>query len=150
MFFVAILCRESQEVVTRTKARHPVTLPWISRVVKSKTESLESCGWVMKQKNGQDFVGSRTFCWNWLLNKGYLSRVSGNKRPNSPEDIRSSMKKWLHFVREEVLYKKATVDGTGGSAGSLDGVAGIGDVGSTEDVIEDADFDKPGVGLSLG
>ena len=46
----------------------------------------------------------------------YLSRTSENKRANSPQEIRLSMAKWLHFCRDQIFYP--TNDGTGvGSTG---------------------------------
>ena len=42
-----------------------------------------------------------------MVSNGFLSRVAGNKRGNSPEMIRARMKKWLHFLREKVFFPRA-------------------------------------------
>ena len=89
----------------RKEQRRPVTLPWLCRITKDKIKMLEECGHTIKGcSNFTTFTGSRTWCWRWLCSNGYLSRLSGNKRPNSPEKIRKNMKKWLHFLRAIVFY----------------------------------------------
>ena len=67
------------------------------------------------------------------MQEGFLSRASGNKRKNSPEDICKSMKKWLHFAREKVLYNKEDKD-VGGD-----------DTGGTREALvdEDPDTEEP-------
>ena len=121
-----------KECRVRIKQRRPVTLPWIMKVVKSKIENLSDSGWICSVK-GKPLEGSRTWCWYWLVQEGFLSRASGNKRKNSPEDIRKSMKKWLHFAREKVLYNKEDKD-VGGD-----------DTGGTREALvdEDPDTEEP-------
>ena len=94
-------------------------MPWMTRIVKSKLEDLESAGWVCTWK-GEKFLGSRTWTWTWLIGEGYLSRTSGNKRANSPEAIRLSMAKWLHFCRDQIFYPTKDSIGAGSTGETID------------------------------